>query len=72
MTGEAVGTARATLGSSFSGQWQVEVESRGEGSRLWATLARRRPGERAQPRRPTAAPEAEGEEAPAMKPAGGR
>jgi len=38
MTGEAVGTARATLGGSFGGQWQVQVEFRGEGSRQWADL----------------------------------
>jgi SecD/SecF fusion protein len=38
MTGEAVGTARATLGGSFGGQWEVQVEFRGEGSGQWADL----------------------------------
>ncbi|MDQ4130379.1 MAG: protein translocase subunit SecD, partial [Actinomycetota bacterium] len=38
MTGEAVGTARATVGGAIGGQWQVEVEFRGEGSGDWAEL----------------------------------
>jgi SecD/SecF fusion protein len=38
VTGEAVSTARATLGGSFGGEWQVQVEFRGDGSREWAAL----------------------------------
>jgi SecD/SecF fusion protein len=38
VTGEAVGTARATLGGSFGGEWQVQVEFRGDGSREWTAL----------------------------------
>ena len=38
VTGEAVTTARATLGGSFGGEWQVQVEFRGDGSREWAAL----------------------------------
>ena len=38
VTGAGVGTARATLGGSFGGLWEVQVEFRGEGSRQWAEL----------------------------------
>ncbi|HVL28168.1 MAG TPA: protein translocase subunit SecD, partial [Acidimicrobiales bacterium] len=38
VTGEAVGTARAILGGSFGGEWQVAVEFRGGGSREWTEL----------------------------------
>ena len=38
VTGEAVGTARATLGGSFGGEWQVQVEFRGDGAREWTEL----------------------------------
>lgn len=38
VTGAGVGTARATLGGTTGGQWQVEVEFRGDGSRQWAAL----------------------------------
>ncbi len=38
VTGEAVSTARATLGGSFGGLWQVEVEFRGDGPGEWARL----------------------------------
>ncbi|MFP5318172.1 MAG: protein translocase subunit SecD [Acidimicrobiia bacterium] len=38
VTGEAVSTARATLGGSFGGEWQVQVEFRGSGSREWTEL----------------------------------
>jgi SecD/SecF fusion protein len=38
VTGAGVGTARATLGGTIGGQWQVEVEFRGDGSRQWAEL----------------------------------
>ncbi|MDQ3979825.1 MAG: protein translocase subunit SecD [Actinomycetota bacterium] len=38
VTGEAVSTARAILGGSFGGEWQVQVEFRGDGSREWAAL----------------------------------
>ncbi|HEV3363434.1 MAG TPA: protein translocase subunit SecD, partial [Acidimicrobiia bacterium] len=38
VTGEAVGTARATLGGTFGGEWQVEVAFRGDGSGQWAAL----------------------------------
>jgi SecD/SecF fusion protein len=38
VTGAGVGTARATLGGTIGGQWQVEVEFRGDGSRQWAAL----------------------------------
>ncbi len=38
MTGAGVGTARATVGGSFGGQWQVQVEFRGDGSRQWTGL----------------------------------
>jgi SecD/SecF fusion protein len=38
VTGEAVGTARAALGGSFGGEWQVEVEFRGGGAREWEAL----------------------------------
>ena len=37
VTGEAVATARATLGGSL-GQWQVEIDFRGDGAREWAEL----------------------------------
>ncbi|MDP8938002.1 MAG: protein translocase subunit SecD [Actinomycetota bacterium] len=37
VTGEAVATARATLGGSV-GQWQVEIDFRGDGAREWASL----------------------------------
>ena len=38
VTGAGVGTARATLGGSFGGQWEVQVEFRGDGSRQWTAL----------------------------------
>ena len=38
VTGAGVGTARATLGGSFGGLWEVQVEFRGDGSRQWAEL----------------------------------
>jgi SecD/SecF fusion protein len=38
VTGEAVSSARATLGGSLGGQWQVQVTFRGEGGRQWAEL----------------------------------
>jgi len=37
VTGEAVATARATLGGTL-GQWQVEIDFRGDGAREWAAL----------------------------------
>ena len=37
VTGEAVSTARATLGGTV-GQWQVEIDFRGDGARQWASL----------------------------------
>lgn len=37
VTGDAVSTARATLGGTL-GQWQVEIDFRGDGAREWATL----------------------------------
>jgi len=37
VTGEAVSTARATLGGSL-GQWQVEIDFHGDGARQWARL----------------------------------
>ena len=37
VTGEAVSTARAALGGTL-GQWQVEIDFRGDGARDWATL----------------------------------
>ena len=38
VTGEAVSTARATLGGSIGGEWQVQVEFRGDALREWASL----------------------------------
>ncbi|MGH9279382.1 MAG: SecDF P1 head subdomain-containing protein, partial [Acidimicrobiales bacterium] len=38
VTGEAVGTAKAALGGAFGGEWQVEVELRGDASREWASM----------------------------------
>jgi SecD/SecF fusion protein len=38
VTCAGVGTARATLGGSFGGLWEVQVEFRGDGSRQWAEL----------------------------------
>jgi len=38
VTGAGVGTARATVGGSFGGQWEVQVEFRGEGSGQWEAL----------------------------------
>ena len=37
VTGDAVATARATLGGTL-GQWQVEIDFRGDGARQWAEL----------------------------------
>jgi len=38
LTGNDVGTARATLSGDFSASWQVEVDFRGSGSSAWTDL----------------------------------
>src|SRR4051812_42648804 len=38
LTGDAVGTARASLDGQFGADWQVEVGFRGDGARQWAAL----------------------------------
>ncbi|MGQ0744572.1 MAG: protein translocase subunit SecD [Acidimicrobiales bacterium] len=38
VTGDAVESARASVGGALGGEWQVEVDFRGEGGRQWAQL----------------------------------
>ena len=38
VTGESVGTSKATLSDSLGSAWQVEVDFRGDGPREWAAL----------------------------------
>jgi SecD/SecF fusion protein len=38
VTGEAVGTARASLQGELSSSWQVEIDFRGDGEEQWADL----------------------------------